>query len=483
MRAVVKILVIIVLIGLITGGAAWYMRDSQKSAVRFRTAEVTRGSLTATISATGTVEPEEVIDVGAQVAGLILSFGTDKNGNPIDYGSQVQQGDVLARIDDALYAADKASADAAMEQAHANVVVANANLEQMQAKFSQAKADWDRAQQLGPSDALARTQYDAYRTAYEAAQANVTAASASIVQAQASVSQASAQLLRAQRNLDFCTIKSPVNGVIIDRRVNIGQTVVSSLNAPSLFLIAKDLTRMQVWVSVNEADIGSIHAGQTVVFTVDAFPGEKFYGQVKKVRLNASMTQNVVTYTVEVQTDNSSRRLLPYLSANAQFEVAHRDQVLMVPSVALRWKPSTQQQIAADAKSAASSPPPSEDDPAADAPRNDSAAAQPATQPVSTDRQHRAGGSDENGAAGEQHFGTVWVEENGLARAVRVQIGMTDGTDTEVSSPQLRQAMRVIVGEIRPDEVVNDDARNPFLPQLGNRKNTGSGARQSPPPH
>lgn len=139
MRAVVKILVIIVLIGLITGGAAWYMRDSQKSAVRFRTAEVTRGSLTATISATGTVEPEEVIDVGAQVAGLILSFGTDKNGNPIDYGSQVQQGDVLARIDDALYAADKASADAAMEQAHANVVVANANLEQMQAKFPKPK--------------------------------------------------------------------------------------------------------------------------------------------------------------------------------------------------------------------------------------------------------------------------------------------------------------------------------------------------------
>ena len=166
---------------------------------------------------------------------------------------------------------------------------------------------------------------------------------AAILQAKASLAQADAGLRRAKRNLDYCTITSPVKGVIIDRRVNIGQTVVSSLNAPSLFLIAKDLTRMQVWVAVNEADIGKIHPGQPVTFTVDAFPGEIFHGEVGKIRLNASMTQNVVTYTIEIITDNSNGRLLPYLTANVQFELHRLKNVLLVPNAALRWTPSVEQ--------------------------------------------------------------------------------------------------------------------------------------------
>ena len=136
-----------------------------------------------------------------------------------------------------------------------------------------------------------------------------------------------------------------MNGVIIDRRVNIGQTVVASLNAPSLFLIAKDLKRMQVWVAVNEADIGNIHPGQPVTFTVDAFPGEVFLGEVGKIRLNATMTQNVVTYTVEVITDNSDGKLLPYLTANAKFMVSNRPNVLLVPNAALRWIPQAEQVV------------------------------------------------------------------------------------------------------------------------------------------
>src|SRR5439155_5632670 len=131
--------------------------------------------------------------------------------------------------------------------------------------------------------------------------------------------QAQSSLERADRNLSYTIINSPVSGMIIDRRVNIGQTVVASLNAPSLFLIAADLKKMQVWVAVNEADVGQIHPGQPVTFTSDAFPGEMFRGEVNKVRLNAQMTQNVVTYTVEVNTDNSNLRLLPYMTANGQF--------------------------------------------------------------------------------------------------------------------------------------------------------------------
>jgi len=139
-----------------------------------------------------------------------------------------------------------------------------------------------------------------------------------LAQARAATVQAQALLEKAQRNLDFCTIKSPVKGVIIDRRVNIGQTVVASLNAPSLFLIAKDLTKMQIWVAVNEADVGRIVPGSPVTFACDAFPNKEFNGTVGKVRLNATMTQNVVMYTVEVNTDNSDNTLLPYLTANVR---------------------------------------------------------------------------------------------------------------------------------------------------------------------
>src|SRR5690348_9444236 len=174
---------------------------------------------------------------------------------------------------------------------------------------------------------------------------------AQLEQARSGVQQAQAALDKAKRNRDFCTIKSPVKGVIIDRRVNIGQTVVSSFNAPSLFLIAKDLTRMQIWVGVNEADIGRINPGAPVTFTCDTFPGRQFEGTVGKVRLNATMTQNVVMYTVEVNTENPDRLLLPYLTANVHFVTRLETNVLLVPNAALRWSPSSPAQISPEARS------------------------------------------------------------------------------------------------------------------------------------
>src|ERR1035437_1889716 len=270
------------------GGVSFVWSKNRPSAVRYNTAPVKKGNLVATISATGTVEPEEVVDVGAQVAGQINVFGKDKNGKAIDYGSEVEAGMVLARIDDALYAADAAQAAAQHPQAHAQLASAEANLKQLQAKFRQAERDWQRAQKIGPSDALAQSSYDAYQAAYETAQADVATGEAVILQARGAIAQSEALVQRTKRNLDYCVIKSPVNGVIIDRRVNIGQTVVASLNAPSLFLIAKDLKRIQVWVAVNEADIGNIEPGQPVTFTVDAYPNREFKGGVGKVRLNAT---------------------------------------------------------------------------------------------------------------------------------------------------------------------------------------------------
>jgi HlyD family secretion protein len=402
----------------------WQLYGEGDTATKFRTVPLKRTDLLATIGATGTVEPEEVVDVGAQVAGQINTFGKDVNGMPVDYGSVVDAGTVLAKIDDSLYAAD-------VQQAQANLSSAEANVAQSQARLDQARQDWERAQKLGPSEALAPSAYDQYKAGFAIAKANLAVA-------QAAVAQTRAALNRAQRNLGYCTITSPVKGVIIDRRVNIGQTVVSSLNAPSLFLIAKDLKRIQVWVSVNEADIGNIHPGQDVTFTVDAYPGQVFHGQVGKVRLNASMTQNVVTYTVVVTTDNADGKLLPYLTANVQFITGQREQVLAVTNAALRWMPETSE-IAPDFRRAA-----------AGGERTQGSSSDPApAAPAETQR-------------------TLWVVQGGFVRPVRVKTGLTDGSLTEVAGPGLSEAMNVVVG-VQSSRAAADTGggASPFTPQLG----------------
>jgi HlyD family secretion protein len=438
----------ILILGLvfIIASTTWYLLQANGQPMVYSTAAVKRGDLVVTIAATGTVEPEEVVDVGAQVAGQIISFGKDKNGRTIDYGSTVEQGTVLAQIDDSLYAADALEAAAQLKQAKAGLMRSQADLEQMKAKLYQTQHDWDRAQKLGPSEALAASSYDAYRSAYETAKANVAVAEAAIEQAQATVAQAQAVLQRAQRNLGYCTIRSPVNGVIIDRRVNIGQTVVSSLNAPSLFLIAKDLKRMQVWVSVNEADIGNIHPGQPVSFTVDAYPDQVFRGEVGKIRLNATMTQNVVTYTVEIITDNSSGKLLPYLTANVNFELSRHPDVLLVPVAALRWKPQPDQ-IVPEFRTAELGPGGRDENSAEDQ--------LTASNPVP-------------GAARNHRWGVVWVPQGDQVQPVKVKLGLSDGTQTEIDGGALQAGAQVVTAEKQPS-VRNTATTNPFTPQLRRR--------------
>jgi len=409
---------------------------------------VMRGDLQAIISATGTVEPEEVVDVGAQVAGRIVAFGKDKDGKTVDYGSVVEAGTILAQIDDALYAADLANTKAQLEQNKANVLRAESDLGQLKAKLYQAERDWMRAQKLGPSDALSQADYDAALSAFEIAKANVKVGQAAVMQAKNAVAQAEAARRRAQQNLDYCTIKSPVKGVIIDRRVNIGQTVVASLNAPSLFLIAKDLKRLQVWASVNEADIGNIRPGQPVTFTVDAHPGATFEGEVGKVRLNATMTQNVVTYTVEVNTDNSDGKLIPYLTANLKFMVAERHNILMVPNAALRWTPQPDQ-IALQVRQ------------------------------VLKKRKGKKSGGQEAAAGqedkGKPQLGVVWFTQGKYVRPMRIRLGLSDGSLTEVQSPDLKEGMQVVMGEQSKEGGAGTSA-SPFTPQLFRR--SGSGQRQ-----
>ncbi|MFA6104699.1 MAG: efflux RND transporter periplasmic adaptor subunit [Victivallaceae bacterium] len=443
---------ILILGGGIAAGIWYYRNNSADSAVSYRTAKVQSGDLVAGINATGTIEPEEVINVGAQIAGQILSFGKDRNGKTIDYGSEVEEGTVLARIDDIMYAAEQLQAEAQVRLAQASALRAEADLKQMAAKLDLAQRDWARAQKLRPSQALAESAYDSFKSALDAAIANKAVGEAAILQAKATQASSEAMLQKAQRNLSYCTIKSPVNGIVIDRRVNIGQTVVASLNAPSLFLIAKDLKRMQVWVSVNEADIGKISPGQPVTFTVDAFPDEVFKGEVGKIRLNASMTQNVVTFTVEVITDNSSGRLLPYLTASVQFEQARRSDVLQVANAALRWTPKPEQIS-----------PQFQNQPAANGETPEK------NKEKDKDKDKDKGKKKRRDKAGEQKAGLVWVQDGDHVKPLKVNVGITNGSTTEVSGDEIRDGMEIIVGQ-RIAEKGASATTNPFTPQIGNRR-------------
>jgi HlyD family secretion protein len=262
-----------------------------------------------TIAAIGIVKPEELVEVGAQVNGMIESFGPDPTdpGQLIDHGSVVHRGDVLARIDPTVYQAQ-------VDYAKASLSRSQADLLQLKAKRDQAKNEWLRAQSLLPEKAIADTDYDAITSNYHVAMANVSVG-------EAAVQQCEAQLRIAKTYLGYTVIKSPIDGVIIDRRVSVGQTVMAALNAPALFVIAKDLRRVQVWASVRETDIGRIQPGLAVRFTVDAYPDEVFEGKVTEILLNPTKAQDCTTYTVVVATSNS-HGMLPYLTAKLRFEVA-----------------------------------------------------------------------------------------------------------------------------------------------------------------
>lgn len=325
---------------------AWsQFSDSAQEEVRLRTTKVARGDFVSKVQATGTLEPQELVDVGAQVTGEILEFGTDVNGNRVDYGSEVKAGQLLARIDDTIVELAIRRAEASVAQAKAQIQSAEASVAQSQANNNKAQRDLERAKKLGVGDALSQMDYDQYVTAAETSAANLQAAQAQIAQAKAQLQSAEAQLESELRNRDYTRIETPVDGTIIVRQVNVGQTVVSSMNATTLFLVARDLTKMQIWASVNEADIAKVHPGQEVRYTVDALPNETFTGTVNKIRPNATMSSNVVTYIVEIDIENPDRKLLPYMSANANFIVDERKDVLLLDETAFTFTP-TEEMIA-----------------------------------------------------------------------------------------------------------------------------------------
>lgn len=415
-----SLLMLLILIGGATVGYVWYAQAGGEVRPSYRLAEVKRGDLRATISATGTIEPEELVDVGAQVAGRIERLGRDPASadKTIDYGTSVEEGTILAQIDDSIYRAQ-------VEQARASVVRAEAELPQLEAKLWQTEQEWKRAQVLQASKTISEAESDL-------AQANHEVARGALEVGKATVALTRSALNLSEINLGYTTIKSPVNGVIIDRRVNVGQTVVSSLNAPSLFLIAKDLKRLQVWASVNEADIGRIHTGQAVRFTVDAHPDQTFLGEVGQIRLNATMTQNVVTYTVVVMTDNSDGKLLPYLTANLHFELDHREAVLTVPALALRWRPR---------------------------PEN----IDPASRSSEAVSSGKGGKEATRNRPEESGRGTLWIPQGEFVKPLPVTVGLSDGLTTEISGEGVVEGLSFVVGEVRAAK--GSGSTNPFAPK------------------
>ena len=367
-------------IGLASVGT-WYFIAKPHSAgeSRYRTLLVERGDLTQLASANGTINPVSVVNVGTQVSGTVKHWY-------VDFNDKVTAGQKLLELDPAIY------------QAQVNQSLAN--LENAQSQLKLAHANEIRARELFKQEYIARQDLDTAVQASEAAQAQVR-----LVEA---------QLTRDRTNLQYSIIRSPVNGVIVSREVDIGQTVAASLQTPTLFKIARDLSKMQIDTSFAEADVGSLKIGQEVNFRVDAFPRRNFHGKVRQIRLNATIVQNVVTYDVVVEVDNPDLTLLPGMTAYVNIVVAQRKNALLVPNAALRFKPS---------------------------------GARPSKGAENRRKQEQEGTAT---AAEQPQINTVYVLQSDQIKPVRVVVGITDNRMSEIISGDLKEGDRVVLEDLSP---------------------------------
>ena len=315
-----------------TAAVFGYFRFTDSSQIQNFTAKVERGSVDDVVEATGTINPIVTVLVGSQVSGTIAELRADFN-------SRVNKGDVVAVIDPALFKGALMEAKSDLANSNANLVAAQANLEKLNAARVQTKADYDRAVGLNKGGVLSQQQLDIAKSNFDSASAAVNAAVANITQAEAQVQQKEAALSVAQTNLDYTIIRSPIDGTVVARNVDLGQTVAASFSAPTIFTIAKDLKTMWVYTKTDESDVGGVPIGKSVTFKVDAFPKETFRGVVKQVRMNPTMVQSVVTYDTIIEFSNPDLKLLPGMTAYVTIPLASVENVLKIPNTALRYKP------------------------------------------------------------------------------------------------------------------------------------------------
>jgi HlyD family secretion protein len=457
-RRILGVLGLVALVGLATGGYLYSQSLGSRSA--FRTAPVTRGIIVAAISATGALNAVITVLVGSQVSGNIKELYAD-------YNSVVKKGQVIARIDPELFQAQVnqaraqldaaraafANQEAAVEKARADLANARAGLASARAQTVKAqvgvvdgKRNVGRQQELRRRELIAQSdldaaqvQYDSAVAQYDATLAQETAQAALVTSAEAQlkvvlamlesaraqVAQSQANLRQAEINLERTVIAAPVDGVVVSRNVDVGQTVAASLQAPTLFTIAQDLTKMQVDTNVAEADVGRVKVGQPATFTVDAFPGRTFRGEVVQIRKAAQVVQNVVTYDVVVTASNDDQVLLPTMTANVRIITDQKDAVLRVPNAALRFRPPGFE----------AEPPPRP-------------GAGGAGRPPGSPGPGFAPGGREPGARGGNRGRVFVLDPAGKPKAVPVQLGISDGTFTEVTGGDLTEQQQVIVGTV-----------------------------------
>jgi HlyD family secretion protein len=449
-------------------GGAWLYLGRGDGEQTFATTPARRGSIAALVAATGTVSPVITVTVGSQISGQVQSLNADFN-------SIVHKGQVIATL-------DPSNLNAQVSRDRANVSSALAGLEKAKVEADNAARAFERAKNLNKQSLLAQSDYDA-------AELLAASTSASVKTAQAAIEEARASLQISEVNLGHATIVSPVDGIVISRDVDVGQTVAASLQAPTLFTIAQDLRRMEVHMNVAESDIGRLAIGQESSFTVDAYPQERFRGKIFAIRNSPTTIQNVVTYEAVIEVDNSDLRLKPGMTANVSVTVAKKENVLLVPNAALRFKPPSDLLARADKQSAAATKQAAADPPQSGASSgaggaDGAASADGQGSAAGRGRRNRAGGSpgsdgpagagstDGAGAragatpaapgSGEGRSSaskgawqpgagrggrpgpTVWILTDSNPRRATIAVGITDGAWTEVVSGDIKEGDPVI---------------------------------------
>ncbi|HEV8337425.1 MAG TPA: efflux RND transporter periplasmic adaptor subunit [Candidatus Polarisedimenticolia bacterium] len=414
---------LIVTIGLVAIAAAGYfifLRVGQPAEAKYRVQRVDEGDVTMTVTATGTISPVTTVLVGSQVSGIIAGLHADFN-------SPVKKGQVLADLDPTPF--------------QAQVEQRRADLRQVEVQMQNASASFHRQEQLLAQNLASQADFDAAKAAYDGGRAQVD--------------QARAALRQAQTNLTYTKIISPIDGVVVDRQYDVGQTVAASFQAPTLFTIAQDLKQMQVQADVDQSDIGRVQVGQTARFTVDAYPEENFSGKISQIRLNATVNQNIITYPVILAVPNPEEKLRPKMTADVTIEVAQVHGVLRVPNAALRFRPTDQSSESRGAAARGTASQGAANSGQGRPPRGGGLAA--AAEPFG-----RAGAGRARGLGTQ----TVYVDTGGdRLKAVSIRTGISDGRFTQVLEGELKPGDSVVVGQ----ETAKSDRNATPLPIGGGR--------------
>lgn len=451
-----KWLVIIIVLCAFLAWGCWFMKHRTTPAtVVFRSAVIGRATITQDVSATGTIKPIHEVEIGTQVTGTILKLH-------VDYNSIVKAGQIVAEIDPATYQAtydaaiaQENSARASRQSAEAQLATAQAAQKMTEVKYAYTKKELARQQALHERKMLTDSDFDATLSTCEqlAAQlesndADIAKAKADIAKAEADVMQREASSRQAKANLDYCTISSPVNGIVISRDVDEGQTVVSNMSASTLLTIAEDLSRIQVEAGVPEADIGQVRRGQKVIFTVDTYR-DSFVGTVKDIRLDAQSESNVVTYPVIVEADNPDEKLFPGMTANLSLIVMEKIDVVSVPAAALRFKgpdlAGAPLSAVDDGQQGHASPIAPHDEPGQGAP---------------------LAGPDQHAPVPSVNEKIIWLgAADGSLRPRVVVLGVTDGVNQELCDADDLVGQKVIIGKLSGSAAAGNDnsTTNPFV--------------------